>query len=128
MGAVTSNWWGQWGQTLNLVNHVGKQTPEHLQIFPYFFTHPPISFPFGKHSFPPPCIYGSVPVLFCLFIFLFLHSTYNWNNIIFVFLWCISLKIIPSRSIYVVTSGKILFFFIAVFFFIGVSIHLSMST
>ena len=44
-------------------------------------------------------------VFFCFF-----HSTYKWNHIVFVFLWVISLSIIPSKFIHVVANGKISFF------------------
>ena len=61
---------------------------------------------------------------FCVFIllflpfpyvhlFCFLNSIYEWNHMIFIFLWLISLSIIPFISIHVVANGKISFFFIA---------------
>ena len=45
----------------------------------------------------------------CLFIS-FLYSPYELNHMVFVFIWLISLSIIPLRSIHVVTDGKILSF------------------
>ena len=59
--------------------------------------------------------------VFILFLFPFpyvhlfrlLKSSYEWSHIIFVFLWLISLSIIPSSSIHVVANGKISFFLIA---------------
>ena len=45
---------------------------------------------------------------FVLFLFIsFLCSTYEWNHMVFVFLWLISLNVIPSRSIHVTPNGKI---------------------
>ena len=45
--------------------------------------------------------------------FCFLNTTYEWNRMVFVFLWLILLSKILSSSIHVITNGKILFFFIA---------------
>lgn len=47
-------------------------------------------------------------VWFCLVIVLILDSTYKRDHVVFIFVWLISLRL---RSIYVVTSGKIPFFF-----------------
>ena len=41
----------------------------------------------------------------------FSDSTYKWDYIACVFLWFISLSIMPSRFIHVVTNGRISFFF-----------------
>ena len=51
--------------------------------------------------------------LFCYVcpLFCFLDSTYNWNSMVFVFSWLISLSMIPSGSIHVVTNGEVSFFF-----------------
>ena len=40
-------------------------------------------------------------------LFYFLDSTYKWDQIVFVFLWLISLSIITSKFIHVVAHGKI---------------------
>ena len=80
----------------------------------------PLNFPHLFYSSYPPhlfssnhlfvlCTYGSVSVLF-VHLFGILDSTYEWNHMVFVFLWFISLSIIPSRSIHVVINGKISFF------------------
>ena len=77
------------------------------------FFHSPTSFLSGNHLFVL-CIYDSVSVLLCLFIcFAFLDSIHKWKYMIFVFLWLISLSIIPSTSLYVVANDKISFFFMA---------------
>ena len=60
---------------------------------------------------PPPCFYiifASLPYVhvFCMF-----KSSCEWSPMIFVFLWLISLSIIPSSSIHVVVNDKISFFF-----------------
>ena len=47
------------------------------------------------------------------FFVLFLDSTYKWDHMVFVFIWLISLSIMPSRLVHVVANGKILFFFTA---------------
>ena len=40
----------------------------------------------------------------------FLDFTYKWDHIVFAFFWLISLRLVSSRPIYVVISGKIYFF------------------
>ena len=62
------------------------------------------------HPFPPPSTPapGNYHSLLCLYKFGFLDSTYKWDHTIFVFLWLISLYIMPSRFIPVVTNGRIL--------------------
>ena len=52
-------------------------------------------------------------VFFCLSLFLlcFLNATNDWNHIVFVFLWVISLSIIPYRSIHAVGSGDLILFY-----------------
>ena len=47
------------------------------------------------------------------FDFFFLDFTHKWYHAIFVFLWLISLNIVPSRSICVVTNDRISFFLMA---------------
>ena len=62
------------------------------------------SLPSGNHLF---CSLYLWLCFWCLFICLvFLDSPYKWNHTVFVFLWLISLNIIPSRSIDVVANGK----------------------
>ena len=39
-----------------------------------------------------------------------LASKYKWDHIIFVFVWLISLSMMPSRSVHVVTNTRICFF------------------
>ena len=51
--------------------------------------------------------------LFCFFEFNNLDCTYKWCHAIFVFLYLISLNIIPSRFIHVVTNSRISFFLTA---------------
>ena len=46
-------------------------------------------------------------------LLLFLDSAYKWDRTVFVFVWLISLSIMPTRSIHVVTNGNISFFFMA---------------
>ena len=41
----------------------------------------------------------------------FFDFVYKWSHTVFAFVWCISLGIMPSKSIYVVANGKISFFF-----------------
>ena len=70
----------------------------------YFFL-PPIPSPLGTTY----SLY--LWLCFCLVrfahLFCFLDSTCKWNHIVFVFLWLSSLRIKLSRSIHVVTNGKI---------------------
>ena len=71
----------------------------------------PTPLPSDNHQFSL-CVFEFVSVLFvCLFCSL--DSTCKWNHMVLVFLWLISLSIIPSRSIHAVTDGKISFFFLA---------------
>ena len=71
---------------------------------------PPVLFlPIPNHSF---------IVCICVWFFLvvytsclyFLDSIYKWYHTVFVFLWLISLSIMPSKSIHVATNGKMSFF------------------
>ena len=48
-----------------------------------------------------------------LFCFCFMYSTYEWNHVVFIFVWLISLSIIPSRSICVPQVARFLLFFMA---------------
>ena len=43
----------------------------------------------------------------------FKYSICKWYHAVFIFLWLISLSIMPYKSIHVVANGKISFFFIA---------------
>ena len=76
------------------------------------FTHPLL-----PSLLAPTSLFSVLWVCFCFLMFVhlfcFLDSTYKWNHIAFVFLWLISLSIIPSRSICVAPNGKISFFFMA---------------
>ena len=74
-------------------------------LIPLTFFRQPSTLLFSNHSFVF-CIYESVFILFCLV----LDSICMWDHMVFVFLWLISLSITPSRSIHVVTNGKISFF------------------
>ena len=59
-------------------------------------------------SFPHPLI---ITILLSVSLSLtFFDSTYEWNYIVFVFLWLISLSILPSRFIHVVANVRISFF------------------
>ena len=51
------------------------------------------------------------------FDFIILDSTCKWYHAISVLLWLISLRILPSRSIHVVPSGRISFFLIVEYYF-----------
>ena len=72
------------------------------------------------------CIFEPV-----FFFFLFLVSTHKWDHMVFVFIWLISLSIMPLSSIHVVANGKISFFLwlnniplcVCNVFFIHSSIH-----
>ena len=44
---------------------------------------------------------------FCFACFVFIDSTYNWDHMVFLFLWLIALGVIPSRSIHIASNGKI---------------------
>ena len=80
----------------------------------------PLNLPYLFFSSPNPipleitCLFSAsitISVLLHLFIcFVFLNSPYKWNHTVFVFVWLYSLSIMPSRSIHVVTNGKISFF------------------
>ena len=54
-----------------------------------------------------------VSFYFVNFFILFLNSPYKGNHTISVFVWFISLSVIPTRSIHAVANGKILSLFIA---------------
>ena len=45
-----------------------------------------------------------------IFTILFFDSSYKWYHTVSVFLWLISLSIIPSKTIHAVANGKISFF------------------
>ena len=72
--------------------------------------------PFAHFLQPYAPTYGNDQSVLCttlvVFVF-FLDSTYKRDHTIFIFLWLISLSIMPSRSIHVVTNGKISFLFMA---------------
>ena len=74
-----------------------------------FFTQPPIpclSDSYGSVL----CIYESISILF-VSLFYLLDSTYNWNDMVPVFLWmAFSLGIMFSRPIHAVTKGESPFF------------------
>ena len=50
--------------------------------------------------------FGIYVYLFGLFIYFLFIFTYEWNHMVFVFLWFMSLSIISWKSIHVVTSGR----------------------
>ena len=79
--------------------------------FTYFIQHPTSLFS-GDHQFVL-CIY----VCFCFVLFVnlfcFLDFTYKLDQMVWFSVWLISLRIIPSRSIHIVTNGTISFFFMA---------------
>ena len=70
----------------------------------------------------------SASVLSYLFI-CFLDSTYKWKCTVFIFLWLISLSIIPSRSIHIIANDKLVFFFYGwvIFLFISLPLCISLS-
>ena len=67
------------------------------------------------HPFCPPYLLKS-PVCFLylgwLVGWLFLHSTYKWSHVVFVFINLLLCNIIPLRSIHIVADGKISYFFL----------------
>ena len=72
--------------------------------------------PFNYFSIPHPIHPGNYPFVLCMwvwfcFVFSFFFSdfTYEWDHRVFIFLWVISLSIIPSRSNHVVANAKIAF-------------------
>ena len=81
-------------------------SPNLLNPFTYF-THSPTPTPLATTSSPHLWIYFFFVHLFC-----FLDSTHKWMIwYLSLYVWLISLSIIPFRSIHVVTNGKISFFF-----------------
>ena len=81
------------------------------------------------------CIYMFVFVWFVhlfyfilFFFFGFFYSTYEWNQVVFVFVWLISLSIMPSRSICVPQVARLLFFYGWVVCNLCVCITSSLST
>ena len=57
------------------------------------------------------------PSVLFIHIYCSLDSTYKWNHIVFFFLyWHISVSIVPSRTNYAVTNGKIPIFFMAKYY------------
>ena len=69
--------------------------------------------PFDPFNLPLWQLPVSTVLYICELSFCLLESTYKWNHTVFLFLWLISLSIMLSRSIHVVTNGKIPFFFMA---------------
>ena len=66
---------------------------------------------------------------------LFLDSTCKLDHMVYVFLWFISLNIMPSKSNYFVTDGKILFFlrlnnilFICIWMYVYTHVHTYIHT
>ena len=76
---------------------VSSPPPSHL-------SHTHLSLPSGKYQFVVG-IYGSVSA-FCWFI-CFVFRFLKWIQNVFLFVWFVSLSIIPSMSIRVITNGKI---------------------
>ena len=77
-----------------------------------------------------PCIHH-IALCFCKYNFL--DSTLEWYHTVLAFLWLISFRIMPSRSIYVVANGKISFsmlnhIHIHIYITSYLSIHLLMDT
>ena len=72
----------------------------------YFVSLTPL--PSGNHPFF--SVFMSLFSFCFVCLFCFLDSTYKWDHRVFIFVRLISISIIPSRSIHVVTNGKILFF------------------
>ena len=77
----------------------------------HLFTHPLNLLPSGNNQYVL-CMYVFASILFVPLLW-FLDSTYEWNHMVFFFFWLISLSIISSRSIHVVTNGKMSSFFVA---------------
>ena len=73
------------------------------------FTYFSISHPLHPGNYPfVLCMCESDFVLFFPFFF-FLDFTYKWDHRVFIFLWVISLSIMPSRANHVVANAKISF-------------------
>ena len=72
------------------------------------------------------CLFSKSITVSILFVHLFycLDSTFKWNYTVSVFLWFISLSIIPSRAIHVILNGKISFFFFFLLSFVFLGLHL----
>ena len=104
-----NSWWYSPHCTLHPLTHLFCNWKFVLLNLPHLFISSPNPTPF--------CLFSvSMSLfLFCYVcpLFCFLDSTYNWNSMVFVFSWLISLSMIPSGSIHVVTNGKVSFFFMA---------------
>ena len=61
--------------------------------------------------FPSPPAPGNHHSTLCFCKFSILDSTCKWDHAVFVFVWLISLSVMPSRFIHVVANGRISFFF-----------------
>ena len=90
-----------------------------------YFAHSPQPPPFWQ---PPICslylwIYFHIVSSFC-----FLDSTYKWDHAVFLFLWLISLSIIPSKSMHVVTNGdNFIFYGWVIFHLVYIHIYMCIS-
>ena len=97
-------------QTYNAVLTIVTLLSTHLRTslsckwkFVPFYQHLPISLT--------PQPQATIVLLSASLSLAFLDSTYKWDHIVFVFVWLISLRLVSSRPIHVVISGKISFFF-----------------
>ena len=122
-----SSWWRLLRLTLSifqirstvLLSIVNVLYSKYISMTYFFFN---LKFiPFDSSHFalskPPPLITTSLFSVSRILVFggcwVFLNSTYKWHYIVFVFLWLISLSIIPSSFICVVANAKISIFIMA---------------
>ena len=83
-----------------------------LYLLTPHFAHPPQTPPLATTD-----LFLSMSLILFTYLFV-LDSTYNWGHTVFVFVWFISLSIMPSTSIHVVSNGEISFFFMGEWYFI----------
>ena len=76
-----------------------------VHLFCLFFS-PPISLAVTN-------LFSVSTSLFLFFVCFVSDSTYKWDYMVFAFLWLISLKVMPSRSIHVVANANISFLLVA---------------
>ena len=122
-----SSWWKLLRLTLSsfqiystvLLSIVNMLYNKYISMTYFFFN---LKFiPFDSSHFalskPPPLITTSLFSVSRILVFwgcwVFFKSTCKWHYIVFVFLWLISLSIIPSRFIHVVANAKISIFIMA---------------
>ena len=79
----------------------------YLPLFFTHFVHPLTPFPLATINLFSTFM-GLILIFICLFsCFVFLDFTYEQNHMVFILIWLIPLSIIPSKSVHIVTNGKI---------------------